>query len=174
MPLSTPLSNTSGKMEFEDRLRRAIERGEKTRDARGRDEMARELSLEELRTLHSQYRFEVTEHIENCLKKLSDHLPGFKYQSVMNEEGWGGRISRDDLHLVPKKAAESRYSRLEVVITPFSPSGILEMTVKGTVRNREVLNRKHYQKLTEFDRDAFLELVDLRVLEFAELYTATQ
>lgn len=160
-------------MNFEDRLRKALERGEKTRDARGRAALERELSLEELRSLHSRYRLELSEHIELCLKKLADHVPGFKYQSIMSEEGWGGRISRDDLHLNPGRPSESRYSRLEIVITPFSPVGILEMTVKGTVRNREVINRKQYQQLSELDLVSFQELIDLRVLEFAEQYTAS-
>jgi len=173
MLLPSELTNITAPMDFDDRLRKAIERGEKVRDARDRAELARELSLEELRTLHSQYRLGATEHIESCLRKLVDHLPGFKMQSVMSEEGWGGRLSRDDLHLVPKKGAESRYSRLEVLISPFTPSGILELVVKGTVRNREVLNRKHYQKLSEYDHDAFWELIDKRVLEFAELYSST-
>lgn len=160
-------------MTFEDRLRKAIERGEKAKDARGRAALARELSLEELRTLHAQYRLDLSEYVENCLKKLADHLPGFKYQPVLSEDGWGGRLTRDDLHLVAGKSPESRYSRLEVLISPFGSAGILEMVVKGTVRNREVLNRKHYQKLDDFDVDSFKELVDLRVLEFAELYSST-
>ncbi|HWL08373.1 MAG TPA: hypothetical protein VNQ76_08215 [Planctomicrobium sp.] len=160
-------------MEFEDRLRRAIERGTKTRDDRGRAELERELTLEELKTLHTQYRLAVLEYLETGLKKLADHLPGFKFQSVMNEDGWGGRLSRDDLHLVPGKSPESRYSRLEMLISPFTPSGILELVIKGAVRNREVMNRKHYQKLSEFDRESFLELIDLRILEFAEIYSAT-
>jgi hypothetical protein len=160
-------------MSFDDRLRRAIERGEKTRDARGRAELARELSLDELRTLHSRYRLDLTEHVEAALKKLADHLPGFKYQSLVSEDGWGGRLTRDDLHLVPGRPPESRYSRLEVLIAPFSPAGILEFTVKGAVRNREVVNRKHYHKLADLDVDAFSELIDQRVLEFAELYAAT-
>ncbi|WP_437226619.1 hypothetical protein SH661x_004679 [Planctomicrobium sp. SH661] len=159
-------------MSFDDRLRKALERGEKTRDARGRAALERELSQEELRSLHSRYRLELSEHIEQCLKKLADHVPGFKFQSVMSEEGWGGRLSRDDLHLVPGRSAESRYSRLEVLIPPFGSVGILEVIVKGTVRNREVLNRKQYQQLGEFDLDAFKEIIDLRVLEFAELYAA--
>jgi hypothetical protein len=160
-------------MNFEERLRKAIERGEKTRDARGRAALARQLSLEEMRTLHARYRLELTDHIESCLRQLVDHLPGFKYQSIVSEEGWGGRLTRDDLHLVPGRQPESRYSRLEVLISPFGSAGILEMVVKGTVRNREVLNRKHYQKLDEFDAESFRELVDLRVLEFAELYSGT-
>ena len=160
-------------MNFEDRLRRAIERGEKTRDARGRAALARELSQEELRTLHSQYRLELTDYVETCLKKLADHIPGFNYQSVVSDEGWGARLTRDDLHLAPGKSPETRYSRLEVLISPFGTAGILEMVVKGTVRNREVVNRKHYQKLDDFDVESFKELVDLRILEFAELYSAT-
>jgi len=160
-------------MDFNDRLQRAIERGQRTRHARGRAALERELSIEELKTLHSTYRLELSEHIENCLKKLADHVPGFKFQSVVGEEGWGGRLVRDDLRLSPGKPPETRYSRLEVLISGFSEAGILELVVKGTVRNREVLNRKHYQKLTDFDIDSFKELVDLRVLEFAELYAAT-
>jgi hypothetical protein len=161
-------------MNFEERLRKAIERGEKTRDARGRAALARQLSLEEMRTLHAQYRLELTDHLEICLRQLVDHLPGFKYQSIVSDEGWGGRLTRDDLHLVPGRQPESRYSRLEVLISPFGSAGILELVVKGTVRNREVLNRKHYQKLDEFDAESFRELIDLRVLEFAELYSGTQ
>ena len=159
-------------MNFEDRLRKALERGGKARDARGKAEIERELSQEELRTLHSRYRLELSDHIEHCLKKLADHVPGFKYQSVVSEEGWGGRLTRDDLHFVPGKAPESRYSRLEVLITPLGSVGILEMTVKGTVRNREVLNRKQFQQLSGFDLEGFKEIVDLRVLEFAEQYAA--
>lgn len=160
-------------MDFNNRLQRAIERGERTRQARGQAELERELSIEELKTLHSGYRLELSEHIESCLKKLADHIPGFRYQSILSEAGWGGRITRDDLQLKAGKPAETRYSRLELVISPFSDAAILEMITKGMVRNREVLNRKHYQKLTEFDVDSFKELVDLRVLEFAELYSAT-
>jgi hypothetical protein len=174
MSKSPELLMTPQTMEFEDRLRRAIERGEKIRDDLGRAALEKELSLEELRTLHSRYRLEVTEHIESCLKKLADHVPGFKYQSVMNDDGWGGRLTRDDLHLVPGKPPETRYSRLEVLISPFTPSGILELVVKGTVRNREVVSRKHFQKLADFDQLAFLDLIDLRVLEFAEVYSTNR
>jgi len=161
-------------MNFDDRLKKALERGEKTRDARGRAALERELSQEDLRSLHSRFRLELSEHVEHCLQKLADQVPGFKFQSVMNEEGWGGRLSRDDLKLTPGRPPESRYSRLEVLISPLGSVGILEMTVKGTVRNREVLNRKQYQHLNEFDMDSFKEIIDLRVLEFAELYASSK
>lgn len=160
-------------MDFNDRLQKAIERGERTRHARGKEAMERELSIGELKSLHSGYRLELSEHIEHCLRKLAEHLPGFKFQTIFSEDGWGAKLTRDDLNLRPGRSAENLYSRLEVLISPFSPAGILEMVVKGTVRNREVQNRKHYQKLDEFDIDSFKELTDLRVLEFAELYSAT-
>lgn len=160
-------------MNFDNRLKRAIERGEKTKDAKGREARAKQLSLAELRTLHSGYRIELTEHIDQCLRKLSDHIPGFRFQSVVADEGWGGRVTRDDLKLTTGKGAESLYSRMEVLVTPFQSEGaILEVTAKGTVRNREVLNRKHYQKLEEFDLETFKEIIDQRVLEFAEQYTS--
>ncbi|WP_437186578.1 hypothetical protein SH668x_003734 [Planctomicrobium sp. SH668] len=160
-------------MNFEDRLRKALQRGEKARDDRGRAALEHELSQEELRALHSRYRLELSEHIELCLKKLVDHIPGFKFQSVVSEEGWGGRITRDDLHFVPGRPPESRYSRLEVLITPFGSIGILEMSVKGTVRNREVVNRKQFQQLNQLDLDAYKESIDLRILEFAEQYAGS-
>lgn len=160
-------------MNFDDRLIKALERGEKAKDARGKEALERELSQEEMRSLHSQYRLELSEHVEACMKKLADHIPGFKYQSIISEEGWGGRLTRDDLHLVAGRPPENRYSRLEALITPLGSVGILELTVKGTVRNREMINRKQYQQLSEFDMAAFKEIVDLRVLEFAELYAAS-
>ncbi|MCA8995876.1 MAG: hypothetical protein KDA80_02795 [Planctomycetaceae bacterium] len=161
-------------MDFQDRLKRAIERGEKTRDAQGRQAREAELTLEELKSLHSGFRIDLTDHIDQCLHGLVDQLPGFRFQSLVGEDGWGGRVTRDDLQLQPGRSAESLYSRLELLVTPFSSNAsILELTVKGTVRNREVLNRKHYQKLDDFDLDSFKELVDLRVLEFAEKYSAT-
>jgi len=160
-------------MDFDSRLQRAIQRGEKVKDAKGRAERQEKLTIEELRTMHSGYRLEVSEHVESCLKKLADHVPGFEYQTIANEDGWGARLSRDDLHLKPGKSAENRYSRFEMLIPPFTDSAILELTVKGTVRNREVLNRKHYQKVGDIDVDSFKEMIDLRVLEFAEVYAAT-
>lgn len=160
-------------MDFDTRLQKAIERGEKVKDSRGKEELERQLSQDELRTLHATYRLELSEHIEDCLKKLADHIPGFVYHNVMNNDGWGARITRDDLSLTPGKSAKSLYSRLELFVAPYSSKApILEMVGKGTVRNREAVNRKNYQMLSEFDLDSFKEMVDLRVLEFAEVYTA--
>ena len=161
-----------GGMEFDERLRRAIERGEEARAARGQADLEREMTLEELRTLHSRYRVEISDHIENALRKLVEMMPGFEFSTVMNDDGWGGRIYRDDLNLTPGKGAESLYSRLEVFVPPFTPAGLLEIVVKGTVRNREVLNRTHFQKLAEIDLVILKDMIDMHVLEFAERFSA--
>lgn len=160
-------------MEFQDRLKRAIARGEKSRNEHDRLALDQQLSLDELKSLHSGYRLELSEHIESCLKQLAEELPGFEYQTIVNDDGWGGRLTRDDLHLVPGKAAETRYSRFEALIAPFSSGAIVELITKATVRNREVMNRKSYQKVDEFNIDSFKEMVDHRVLEFAENYSAS-
>lgn len=161
-------------MNFDERLKRAILRGEQEKTERSRAAEFEQLTIEELRTMHSGYRLELSEHIENCEQKLVDHLPGFEFQTILNEDGWGGRITRNDLHLVPGKPAESRYSRLEMVISPFTPTAILELVTKGTVRNREVMNRKNYQKVNELELASFKEMIDLRALEFAEQYSGTE
>ena len=59
-----------------------------------------------------------------------------------------------------------------MVVRPLGNYGVLELTAKGTIRNKEIYNRKQFQKLAEVDLDSFLELVDLWVLEYAELYAA--
>ncbi|MFI5387518.1 MAG: hypothetical protein ACHQ50_15525, partial [Fimbriimonadales bacterium] len=81
-------------------------------------------------------------------------------------------VSRDDLDIEPGRGRHNYFSRLEVVIRPLNSSSVLEMAAKATVRNREVFNRAHYQRLTKVDQTSFNEVMDLWVLEFAELYSA--
>jgi hypothetical protein len=158
-------------MDFDKRLQRAIVRGQRTRDVEGRAQAERALSTEELKNLHSKVRLDLSERIEQCLRKLADHFPGFRYESVFSEAGWGAKISRDDLAFSTDRR-ESRYSRLELLIRPLGPAQIVELAAKGTVRNKEVFNRTHYQQLSEVDVDSFSEMIDLWVLEYAEQYAA--
>ncbi|MFQ5732344.1 MAG: hypothetical protein ACE5KM_10370 [Planctomycetaceae bacterium] len=159
-------------MEFQKRLERAIERGQQTRNEKGRLEAEKALSAEELKSQHTRYRLELSEHIEGCLKQLADQFPGFEFQTVV-DNGWGGKISRDDLTRGPGRSVQSLYSRLEMVIRPYSDTRIVELVVKGAIRNKEVLKRSHYQFLAQVDFDSFRELIDLWVLEYAEKYAAT-
>ncbi|MCA8993897.1 MAG: hypothetical protein KDA88_18065 [Planctomycetaceae bacterium] len=162
-------------MDFDARLRKAIERGTKTRARQDELAQQQELTEEELRQLHSGFRIELSDHIENCLRSLVDHFPGFDFSTVVGDEGWGARIRRDDIDFAAKRPGASLYSRFEMLITPFRPGGtILEVAVKGTVRNREVINRKHFEKLTDVDIDLFRELIDQRALEYAEHYSAAR
>ena len=64
------------------------------------------------------------------------------------------------------------FSRLQLVVSPYSKYHVLELAAKGTVRNKEVLSRNHYQRLAEVDLESFRELVELWVLDYAELYAA--
>jgi hypothetical protein len=159
-------------MDFEERLEKAIERGHRTGHARSQSEHEKALSDEELKRLHSQYRLQLSEHIERCLSALPGHFPGFRFETVVADRGWGAAVSRDDLAAGPRGRGANYFSRLEMLIRPFSSYGVLELTAKGTIRNRELFNRSHYQRLTEVDPESFIGLIDLWVLEFAELYAA--
>ncbi|QDT57323.1 hypothetical protein Pan44_53910 [Caulifigura coniformis] len=158
-------------MEFEQRLKRAIQRGEQTRVASDRAEQARQLTAEELKTRYSAGRIEVSEHIENCLRKLVDYFPGFNFSSIVGDTGWGAKIVRDDISLRAGRN-ESQYSRLELLVTPRGTADILEVVAKGTIRNREVFHRRHYQRLIELDIPVFNEQIDLWVVEYAEQFAA--
>jgi hypothetical protein len=157
--------------DFEDRLQKAIQRGQQARVAGDASQEADAATEEEMRLKHSQFRNELSEHIENCLRKLCDHFPGFDYSTVLNEKGWGARISRDDIKL-GRGTAKNEYSRLEVLVRPFNDTLIVEISTKGTIRNRESLNRSNFKFLKDATRDVLKQIVDGIVLEFAEQYSA--
>lgn len=158
-------------MDFEQRLQRAIQRGEANRDAKTREAADRALSEEECKKLHAQYRLEISDHIEKCLAQLPDHFPGFHMEAVTGEHGWGASVSRDDVGL-SDGGRRNLYSRLEVIVRPYSSVHVLDVAAKGTIRNKEVFNRNQYQKLAEADPQTLREAIDLWILEYAEKYSA--
>jgi hypothetical protein len=159
-------------MDFEQRLDKAIERGHRANAARARAEAERALSEKELQRLHAQYRLELSEHVERCLRQLADRFPGFHFETVIDDRGWGAALSREDLRLRPGQRRQTCFSRLEMIVRKLSPSYVLELAAKATVCNREFFNRSHYQQLAEVDPASFRELIDLWVLEYAERYAA--
>ena len=159
-------------MDFRQRLKMATERGQHRREAQDRESAAAALSEEESRRVHSKHRTELSETIEKCLHQLADNFPGFQCQSVMDERGWGALATRDDLSIEKSGQRNSLYSRLEMVIRPFSEYRVLELVSKGTIRNKEIYNRSHFQLLNELDLDSFREMIDLWILEFAERFAA--
>ncbi|MEZ6065295.1 MAG: hypothetical protein R3B90_06215 [Planctomycetaceae bacterium] len=161
-------------MSFDQRLERAIQRGKTSREARDRELAERRLSSEELKTRYAAGRIELSDRIESCLKQLGDHFPGFRFESILGDEGWGARVMRDDLQFQQGRGASNSYSRLELVIRPLGQQPIIELVAKGTIRNREVIQRRHYQQLEQLDLESFSELIDLWVLEYAEQYASQQ
>ena len=157
--------------EFDKRLQNAINRGQKSREAEGEAAGQQEASKEENRSLHSQLRLALSEHIEGCLKKLCDHFPGFEFSTIMNEDGWGARITRDDINLTQGNN-RSLYSRLEMLVKSFSDAQILEISTKGTIRNKDSLNRNNFRFLAEATEEGLIEIIDNLVIEFAQLYSA--
>jgi hypothetical protein len=90
----------------------------------------------------------------------------------MEADGWGAKISRDDVAPAPGKGLTRLYSRLEMVIRPYSASHIVELVARGAIRNKEVLSRSHFQMLAQLDLESFRELIDQWVLEYAEKFSA--
>jgi hypothetical protein len=158
--------------DFEQRLNEAIRRGRQTGGARAEAEAKRKLDEKELRRLHTDYRLELSEYIETCLRKLVEHFPGFELSPVVGERGWGAAINRDNLEVDRQRGRVNQFSRLEMVIRPLTEYFVLELAAKATIRNKEIFNRSHFQLLDEVDRASFIDMIDLWTLEFAERYAA--
>jgi hypothetical protein len=154
-------------MDFNDRLKEAITRGERQQAAKTQNEARAAVSEEELRRLHSQYRLELSDHIEQAVRRLPDHFPGFRYESLSGDRGWGAGISRDDV-----RRGGNSFSRLEVAVRPYSPSQVLELTAKGTISNKEIFNRTHFQRIWEVDLASYRQMADMWIIEYAERYAA--
>ena len=88
------------------------------------------------------------------------------------ERGLARGRSRRQVTLVRGRSAGTEYSRLEVLVRPYSSAHIIELVGKGTIRNKELFQRTHYQFLNQVDLQSLLNLVDLWVLEYAEMYAA--
>lgn len=158
-------------MSFEQRLQKAILRGRRRNETARREAEARALSEEELKRLHSNYRLQLSDKIEKCIGQLPNHFPGFRTETIYGEQGWGAACSRDDLHVRDGKRAND-FSRVELTVRPLASSHVLELVAKGTIRNRELFQRDYYEKLQDADLDKFMELIDVWVLEYAELFAA--
>lgn len=157
-------------MSFEDRLKQAIERGQRRGADSAAEARAKQLTEEEFRRLHSQHRLALSDYIEDCVRRLPNHFPGFRYETMYGDRGWGGACFRDDFQA--GAARSSTYSRLEVTIRPYSNAHVLDLAAKGTIRNRELFNRNYFEKLEDVDIDKFRQLIDAWVLEYAEQFSS--
>ncbi len=157
--------------EFESRLDAAIARGKKRAEWKASQQRQKELSEEELRRLHTSYRLSLSDRIEIAIHGVSDHFPGFRQESLFGEIGWGSACYRDDLRIDSGRRT-NMYSRLEMVIRPYSDLRVLDLKGKGTVMNRELFNRSHYLPVGEVDIEEFEQLIDTWAIEYAEMYAA--
>lgn len=157
-------------MSFEDRLKQAIERGQRRGADSAAEARARQLTEEEFRRLHSQHRLALSDYIEDSVRRLPNHFPGFRYETMYGDRGWGGACFRDDFQAGASRS--STYSRLEVTIRPYSNAHVLDLAAKGTIRNRELFNRNYFEKLEDVDIDKFRQLIDAWVLEYAEQFSS--
>jgi hypothetical protein len=158
--------------EFDDRLKRAVERGHQRAVTRAHEAEHRALTEDELRQMHSRYRLQLSEVIEQRMRRLPEHFPGFQLQAVYGDEGWGVSCSRDDFVSQGAGARRNVFSRLQVTVRPFSGLHVLELNGKATIRNRETFNRTHFERLVEADPANFEQLLDGWIVEFAEMYAA--
>ena len=158
--------------DFSKRLESAINRGKEEANRRSADERQREQTEEELRELHRKYRLTLCERIENTINELADHFPGFRAESVYDDDGWGSAAYRENLH-IENGRRNTRFSRFEIVVRPCSDLLVLDVKGKGTVNSREVFNRSHYCKIGEVNLSDFDECIESWSLHFAEIYAAT-
>ena len=80
-----PLVST---MDFDDKLQKAIDRGHRRSDARTEAIACAALTEEEFKRLHSKFRLRLSERIEECLKRVPNHFPGFRYETMFGDRGW--------------------------------------------------------------------------------------
>lgn len=156
-------------MNFEDQIKQALECGAKKHQLAQAEQRAAELSQDELRRRHSEYRLGLSEYIEHNLKQVPQVVPGFKYETVYGSRGWGGAISRDDL-----QRGGPAYSRLEITIPPLSEFNLLVMVGRGTIKNRELFNWNHFAELAKVDLEAFKKLVDSWIIQYVEAFSAAR
>jgi hypothetical protein len=157
--------------DFQSRLESAISRGKKRGEYRASQQRQKALSEDELRRLHTSFRLSLSERIEKAIHQVAEHFPGFQEESLFGEVGWGSACYRDDLRIAAGRRS-NQYSRLEMVIRPFSDLHVLELKGKGTVLNRELFNRSHYLPIADVDPSEFEQMIDAWSIEYAELYAA--
>lgn len=161
-------------MDFRERLQKATDRGRRAREAQRSAAAAKALSEEECRRLHSGYRLELCDHIESCLHELADSFPGFRVKTVGDDSGLGSVASRDDVGLAAGRRSDNYFSRLRIVVSPHNKYHVLDVTAKGTIRNKEAFTRNHYQQLDDVDLDQFRHLIESWVLDYAQMFAAAQ
>ncbi|MEQ1904504.1 MAG: hypothetical protein ABL888_09990 [Pirellulaceae bacterium] len=155
-------------MNFEDQIKKAIDRGRQTGQISQEASRAAQLTQDELKRRHSAYRLELSEYIEQTLRKVPNLVPGFSFETVYGDRGWGGAIARDDI-----QRGGTFYSRLELSVRPAGEYGLLTIVGRGTIKNREVLSWNHFAEIADVETNAFKKLIDAWILQYIEMFSGT-
>lgn len=161
-------------MDFESELEKAIQRGQERGSAHSDAKKRAEATKEELRNKHNTFRLNLSDHIENCLRKLANHFPGFDYETIYGEKGWGGAISRNDITRGPDGKAGTFFSRLEITVRPQNEFNVVNIAGKGTIRDKEMFNWNHFEDITTAKQSVFEGVLDKWVLQFAEQFATVR
>ena len=156
--------------DFDNKLKQAIERGQNQSLAAARQQKQQQMSEDEYRRKHTDFRLSIADHVEDMLKKVVDHLPGFTYETVYGERGWGGAIARDDVQ-IQDGTRRTLFSRLEITVRPYSDVHVVDLNGKGTIRNQEIFVRDYHAELDVAEKAEFLKAIDQWVLEYVEQYS---
>lgn len=159
-------------MDFDDKLQQAIQRGQDRTVARSTAKKQVAATKEEIRNRHNEFRLNLSEHIETCLKKLAQHFPGFEYEVLYGEKGWGGALSRNDIDRGPDGKAGSFFSRIELTVRPQNEFNVANITGKGTIRDKEMFTWNHFENILEAKQESMEQMIDKWVLQFAEQFAA--
>ncbi|MCP4478722.1 MAG: hypothetical protein GY818_11585, partial [Planctomycetaceae bacterium] len=101
-----------------------------------------------------------------------DHFPGFEYETIYGDRGWGGAVARDDITRAATGKSGSFFSRLELTVRPLNEFNVVNITGKGTIQNKEVFNWNYFKDIPETDRDEFAEKIDTWILQYAEQFAS--
>ena len=159
-------------MDFENKLREAIERGQNRNAARATADKKAAMTKEDVRNRHNEHRLNLSEHIESSFKQLAAHFPGFDYEMIYGSKGWGGALSRNDIDRGRDGRTGSFFSRIEMTVRPQNEFNVVNIVGKGTIRDKEIFNWNHYEDILEADQAAFSEMIDKWILQFAETFAA--
>ncbi len=159
-------------MGLDDQLEKAILRG-KERNANRLDlEKQKLLTAEEIRNRHNLFRLNLSDYIEESLRKLAQHLPGFEYETIYGERGWGGALYREDLTMGAKGRAGAFFSRVEITVRPQNEFNVVNIAGKGTVKDKEIFTWNHFKDISEATDEEFKQTIDSWIIQYAEQFAA--
>ena len=159
-------------MDFEDQLKKAISRGQEHGSARKSSQEQKQHSEEFLKNRHAEFRLALSDYIETGVRKMTEHFPGFQYETIYGDRGWGGAVYRDDLKRGNTGRSGSFYSRLEISVRPLNEFNVVNVSGKGTIFDKEYFSWNFFKDIPEVTLDEFKEKVDSWILLYAEKFAS--